>query len=112
MPKAAAVHRAYPQQGKRVDRRANSMQRGYDTQWKKFSAWFKRQPEHCLCVTCLREGKTVPAEHTDHIIPLVDAPELKYEMSNLQGLCASCHSKKTATENGGFGNMTNNGVPI
>ncbi|WP_407637090.1 HNH endonuclease [Komagataeibacter kakiaceti] len=34
----------------------------------------------------------------DHIIPLCQAPHLKFEESNLQVLCKSCHAKKAYTE--------------
>ena len=50
---------------------------------------------HPLCVRCEIEGKLIGAKVVDHILDLVDAPELALEISNLQGLCYSCHSRKT-----------------
>lgn len=35
----------------------------------------------------------------DHIVPVRDRPELAFTRSNLQGLCVSCHNRKTAAEN-------------
>ena len=36
----------------------------------------------------------------DHIIPIVEAPELCLDLNNLQVLCKKHHSEKTAKENG------------
>lgn len=48
-----------------------------------------------LCKQCLDNGKATAANHVDHIIDRKDAPHLSYATSNLQSLCASCHSRKT-----------------
>ncbi len=48
------------------------------------------------CVSC---GTSMRLE-VDHKIPVRDAPELAYELSNLQTLCLPCHSRKTKTEVG------------
>jgi 5-methylcytosine-specific restriction protein A len=39
-----------------------------------------------------------PARHIDHIIPFGKSWELFIDLSNLQGLCHPCHSRKTAGE--------------
>ena len=56
-------------------------------------------PPGTACKVC---GKV--ASHLDHVIPRArggtDSP------SNLQPLCRSCHSTKTNTTDGGFGNPT------
>lgn len=45
------------------------------------------------------------AEHVDHIKRIEsEEDELFYDENNLQALCRKCHSKKTAMEDGGFGN--------
>lgn len=53
------------------------------------------------CQTCgvLVMGKG--EAHVDHIVPKVDGGT--DDMENLQTLCRSCHSRKTALEDGGFG---------
>jgi len=74
--------------------RSNSRQRGYDNQWKRFRLSYLRR--HPLCVDSLAEGKFVPATEVHHIRKLRDYPTLKYEESNLMGLCHECHSRRTA----------------
>jgi 5-methylcytosine-specific restriction protein A len=48
------------------------------------------------CVKCGVSGRI----EVDHIQPIKDAPELAYELTNLQSLCVPCHSKKTIAEVG------------
>ena len=78
--------------------RPTSRQRGYDAAWERLRrAVLARDP---VCVACYQ----LPSRHVDHIVPRraggSDEPE------NLQGLCAPCHARKTATSDGGFGNAT------
>lgn len=49
------------------------------------------------------QGVDVPANTVDHIDP-VDGPgdPRFWDQTNWQALCSSCHSKKTATNDGGF----------
>lgn len=73
--------------------------RGYDRHWQQLRRLvLSRQP---LCVECERAGRVVTATEVDHIVPLAaggtDATE------NLQPLCHSCHSRKTANELWGKG---------
>jgi len=48
------------------------------------------------CVQCGAVGRL----EVDHIKPVRLAPELAYDLNNLQTLCPSCHSKKTIIEIG------------
>lgn len=48
------------------------------------------------CVQCGARGRL----EVDHIRPVKDAPELAFDLSNLQVLCPSCHTKKTRIEAG------------
>ncbi len=74
----------------------------YNNRWRKASkAYLKENP---LCVQCEKEGRLIPATEVDHIIPHCGDMKLFWNRSNWQPLCKSCHSKKTAEEDGGFGN--------
>lgn len=50
-----------------------------------------------LCRSCQSMGRTTAASHVDHINGRADRAQ-DYEDSNLQPLCASCHTEKTSTE--------------
>ena len=43
-------------------------------------------------------GQAVLATEVDHIVGLRDAPLLAFTLSNLQGLCAQCHARKSQAE--------------
>ncbi|MCA0314237.1 MAG: HNH endonuclease [Candidatus Melainabacteria bacterium] len=54
-----------------------------------------------ICKAC----RKVASKEADHIIALSDGGEA-LDPDNCQGLCKSCHSKKTAKENGRFTKKT------
>lgn len=71
--------------------------KSYDTAWRKFSKAYRQR--NFFCEECLKDGKYNSEKlEVDHIIPLCQAPHLKFEESNLQVLCKSCHAKKTCKE--------------
>jgi 5-methylcytosine-specific restriction enzyme A len=47
-----------------------------------------------LCVRCQGQGVSTLATVVDHIQERRDRPDLAYDESNLQPLCASCHNSK------------------
>ncbi|WP_408871499.1 HNH endonuclease [Gluconobacter cerinus] len=58
----------------------------YDHKWREVSKTFRKN--NPFCVECLKSGVYNSQHlHVDHIVPLVEKPELKYELSNLQVLC-------------------------
>jgi 5-methylcytosine-specific restriction protein A len=74
-------------------KRPNSTQRGYDHAWSKFrKSYLERNP---LCLHCRQKGFLVSASEVDHIKPLADNPQLKYDNTNLRPLCKRCHSRRT-----------------
>ena len=74
---------------------------GYNYCWRKFrESWLRKHP---LCVRCEAEGKVVEATVLDHVIPHRGDQTLFWKAGNHQGLCQSCHSRKTALEDGGIG---------
>ena len=64
-------------------------------QWKAVRLLAKRR-DGFKCVSCGASGDL----EVDHIQPVRTHPELAYELSNLQTLCVSCHSRKTRIEVG------------
>ena len=93
MPRRPPRHQ--PAGSRRLPSRSHGIspaKRGYGRTWRKLRLMFLR--EHPLCARC---GQ--PAEHVDHVRPKpYSQPD--YDPDNLQALCASCHSKKTAEERG------------
>lgn len=67
----------------------------YDRQaWRKGSKAYLI--DHPLCVECEKQGKATAATCVDHIVPHRGNEVLFASVSNWQGLCDSCHGKKTA----------------
>ena len=83
--------------------RGSRTDRGYNNRWLKARlTYLRRSP---LCVVCKEAGRLVPAVIVDHIKPHKGDQELFWDSeNNWQSLCRPCHSRKTATEDGGFGN--------
>jgi len=82
--------------------RGTRTERGYDNRWLKAAAVFKK--ENPLCVICEKEGVYTPVYCVDHIVPHKGDMELFWDKSNWQSCCKTCHDRKTAKEDGGFGN--------
>lgn len=55
----------------------------------------RREP---LCRTCSAAGRITVATEVDHITPHRNNAKLFFDRLNLQALCKSCHSAKTARE--------------
>ena len=73
--------------------RPNAYRRGYDKRWARLRIMvLRREP---ICRIC---GKAEATE-VDHIVTKARGGDDSY--ANLQGLCKPCHSRKTATEDGG-----------
>lgn len=86
----------------RTKRTGSSTARGYGYKWQRLRA--RILEAHPLCVECEKQGIIKLATDVDHIKPHKGNPVLMWDESNLQPLCHECHSKKTAREDGGFGN--------
>ena len=75
--------------------RPSPASRGYDANWRRLrDAHLRQEP---ACREC---GQ--PATCVDHIVPLRYGGT--HDPGNLQSLCGPCHSRKTAREDGGWGN--------
>lgn len=58
----------------------------------------------CGCVVSTEGPKCDRTANVDHIIPHNGDFNLFIDLNNLQLLCQSCHSRKTTSQDGGFGN--------
>lgn len=86
---------------KREQSRESAAHRGYGRAWQKASRAYLA--EHPWCAECQRQGVRTPATEVDHRIPHKGNRQLFWDKENWQPLCHSCHSAKTAREDGGFG---------
>lgn len=111
MPKAAPKHNASSKAKRHSvavdDQRGSSSQRNYGAAWRKIRDAFLKHvailqawPWAC-CEKCLEEGKRVRATDVDHKTPRAKGGT--DDWNNLQALCHSCHSSKTAKEVGWHG---------
>ena len=100
---ATAPLRHNPYTAKPRERRKRDP-RMYDRKWREYRLRFLA--ENPLCVACMKAQKLEAATDVDHIRP-IDGPDDPgyWDTKNHQGLCHSCHSEKTAKEDGGFGRM-------
>ncbi len=85
-------------------RRLTAHQRGYTRRWAHARRAYLMDPAHVLCAHCLALGDLTPATEVDHIQPHRGDRRLFWDRANWQPLCKSCHSLKTARDDGGFGN--------
>lgn len=76
--------------------RASAYARGYTKRWQQEREVFLEA--HPLCEECMKHGLYVKATDVDHITPHRGDESLFWDVNNLQALCHSCHSKKTARE--------------
>jgi 5-methylcytosine-specific restriction protein A len=82
-----------------LSQRGAPAKRGYDAVWKK--ARLVILMRDTVCQICKRE----PSTQVDHKIPLREGGA-RLDPLNLQGLCGSCHSRKTACEDSNFSRRT------
>lgn len=84
-------------------RRGSSSQRLYGARWRQARAQFLREHPLCECSEC--RGRRVTASTVvDHIVPHRGDPLLFWDTTNWQAMAKTCHDRKTAREDGGFGN--------
>ena len=104
MPTRPPVHQQgqAKQYKRQKDRdRPSPRKMGYTTRWDKARKQYLKQ--NPLCVECKKHGRAEPANVVDHIIPHRGDMKLFWNQDNWRALCARCHNRKTATEDGGFG---------
>lgn len=88
-------------------RRGSSAARGYGVAWRKAREGFLRAHPLCQCPEC-DEGRirTLVATVVDHKRPHRGDMALFWDSSNWQAMAKACHDRKTAREDGAFGNPT------
>lgn len=81
--------------------RGSSTQQGYGSAWRAAAeAFLEVNP---FCVDRSAKGCLVFATEVDHEKPHKGDHELFWDRSNWRPRCKPCHSRKTATRDGGFG---------
>jgi len=86
----------------REDDRLSAYKRGYTSKWQQYrEIYLRRNP---LCVECEKWGYLMPATVVDHINPHKGDMRKFWDSNNHQALCSQCHNRKTAKEDGGYGN--------
>lgn len=110
MPSKAKPHTPrHLRRARRNARQAYDRQRGsaakrlYGARWQRLRK--RKIAEHpwCQAAGCGRPVSLRTA-HVDHVVPHRGDEELFWDEDNLQVLCETCHNRKTAEEDGGFGN--------
>ena len=81
--------------------RGTAAQRGYGSRWRRLRAMYLRRHPLCTDPYQIHGNEVVAATQVDHIVPRKQGGTDQWD--NLQGLCASCHSRKTAQEDGRWG---------
>ena len=109
MPLRPPIHRPVGRRDKRerdrdTDRKRDPAIRALyaSARWQRARQMFLAR--HPLCAECQRHDRLTPASVVDHVIPHRGDTARFWEQDGWQPLCASCHSRKTAAEDGGFGN--------
>ncbi|TAL60608.1 MAG: HNH endonuclease [Bacteroidetes bacterium] len=83
--------------GRKEVNRKSSFLRGYDSSHRKWREQVLYSSP--ICSECERHGRYTLATEADHIIPMDQGGD-KLDLNNGQGLCRSCHAKKTRKEHG------------
>jgi 5-methylcytosine-specific restriction protein A len=105
-PRLLAYGEQCPDHGEKARKRENDREpkRKAKRRFYQSEAWrlfredkLEREP---ICRIC---GKA-PSTCVDHKVPVEERPDLALDDENTQGACWSCHSAKTASQDGGFGN--------
>lgn len=82
---------------KRERFRGSRHERGYDADWTKLAARYKKAVKG-KCEECERRGYLYPADVVDHLEPVRDSPDKRLDWNNLQALCNKHHAWKYKLE--------------
>lgn len=76
---------------KREKFRGSRHERGYDADWTKLAADYKKSVKG-RCEECARRGYLAVCDVIDHMVPVSDAPERRLDRANLDALCHAHHN--------------------
>jgi 5-methylcytosine-specific restriction protein A len=109
MPSKPPVHRPTAWRDKRARDREYAIHRDRSSlSLLKSREWRKERAAFLYCFPrCLACGR--PASVVDHLIPHRGVEAAFWDRTRWQPLCASCHSRKTAMLDGGYGNPRRSG---
>ncbi len=80
-----------------------AVRRLYDHRWRKVARAYLDANPVCACEVCVQLDRTLPSQVVDHIVPHRGDVTLFWSQSNWQAMSKTCHDRKTAIEDGGFG---------
>lgn len=80
-----------PRNRKRERFRGSRQSRGYDADWTKLAAEYRKSVKG-QCEECRRRGFLTPADVVDHMIPIADKPEGRLDWDALDALCHVHHN--------------------
>ena len=81
---------------RKTDTRDHAAKRGYNYRWQRFRLTFLQT--HPLCAECRRQGIVTEATELHHLDGLGPLGARGYDENNLEQLCKTCHSRKTASQ--------------
>ena len=91
-----------------IDRmRPSAVRRGYGRDWQRFRDQVVMERgckcEICGGLVCLRKSEQtakIKVANVDHLKTISEAPDSRLDRSNVRVLCVSCHSARTARDQG------------
>lgn len=83
--------------------RGSGKDRGWTPKWARFRKRYLDDNPNCLDCLDKDPPQWTPATDIDHVDGTGRNGPRAYDLTNLRPLCHSCHSKKTAKYDGGFG---------
>jgi 5-methylcytosine-specific restriction enzyme A len=93
-------------------RRGSANDRGYGSKWRKARAQYLSEHPLCECSECAAGAiRTRASSVVDHIVPHRGDLKLFWSRRNWRAMAKACHDKKTAREDGGFGNVQHHAAP-
>ena len=85
--------------------RGSARKRGYDADWERLRLQVLAEEPICMCDEHQGRFDAPASTDVDHIVPHQGPSDpLFWDRKNLRAKAHACHSRKTASRDGGFGN--------